>query len=240
MNTLFPRCHPKKLNWRLLYEPYYRGYPVCYKGLHHSPLIGNQLERLYDVVNRARYNQSRTLALRFDLYLPNDAALSDFDYGSHRLKDFWAYFNGELSRARLAHHPNLEFAWAREIGSVANKTHFHVLLLLNAHAIIALGNPGPSYDSTFSDNTLAHRIIRSWLAALNYPPHAQYGDLIHFQKDYYSGALLLHTLHQADEHGWSNLFYLASYFCKSGTKPVQERLRTFDVSRDYSGRNSSL
>ena len=234
MKTM-PTYHPTNRNWRLHYQATYQGLPVLYENPEDGPLVVNHLERTLNVINRARHRQSRTFAIRFDLYLPNEEQIDAIERDSHILKTFWRYLDREINASRLTHPANMAYIWARERGPVSGKTHFHVLLLLNGNAICSLGNPGPSHDGTFSDATLAHRIFRSWLWTLGYPAIVDYRHLVHFQKDLNTRALMPLLLHRDEEEPWQFLFYLASYLTKSKTKPVGEGLRTFDTSRDYAG-----
>ena len=232
MSKQAPSFHPDNRNWRLHYADHYRGYAVLCNNPDHGALIQNQLDRLIDLFERVRHNNQRTLAVRFDLYIPNDPNLSDLDHDSRRLKRFWRNLNSELEAARLANPPKLEYAWAREIGSTAHKTHFHMLIFLDANSINSLGSPAPSPDHTYADSTLAHRIIRSWLAALDYPPVYRVGNLINFQKEPHDQTLKTIKLTKSNDQGWHDLFYLASYLCKSSTKEGQRRdVRTFETSR---------
>ncbi|WP_370641543.1 inovirus-type Gp2 protein [Halorhodospira sp. 9622] len=229
-----PRYHRNNRNWRLFYEPFYKGQPVLCDHHHHGPLVENFLEQTQTLLQRTRDQNAKSLALRFDLYLPNEApGLTGIDQGSAILKNFWHNLALEFRNAQLSHPPKPEYAWARESGPTAGRTHFHVLLILDANSIRALGTPAPSNDATFSDSTLAHRIIRSWLSALGMPSTAQLGHLVNFQKNEHTRTFCAHFIHREDDHAWQHLFYLASYLCKANSKPVGQGLRTFETSRVY-------
>ncbi|WP_420797865.1 YagK/YfjJ domain-containing protein [Halorhodospira halochloris] len=231
-----PKYHTLNKNWRLHYEPYYKGLRVHCDQSNHGPLVENFLENTLEVLERARSRSVRTFAIRFDLYLPNDGTvLGNIEHNSEVLKAFWHNLDRELDNAQLANPPKKEYIWAREVGSIANKTHFHVLLTLNGNSIQSLGNPEPSFNSTFADNTLAHRIIRSWLTALGLPLVPEFGRLVYFQKAPHDGHLITYNFHREDHNAWQHLFYIASYLCKANTKPVGagQKLRTFGCSRIY-------
>ena len=235
-----PLYHPHNRNWLLHYGSDYKGLPVLYDEDRHGPLVVNFLEKTLKVLDRVKSRTSRTFALRFDLYLPPyNVRPRGTDEGSAILKDFWQNLSRELRRAHLTHKPNFDYIWAREVGAVAGRPHFHVLVLIDGNAIQTLGNPAPSPDATFSDNTMAHRITRSWLSALNLPATIDFGHLVHFQKDPYSGQFITHHLHRSDHHAWCQLFYIASYLCKAFSKQVGQGIRSFDTSRSYNRASSS-
>ncbi|MBK1653033.1 hypothetical protein CKO08_12550 [Halorhodospira halochloris] len=228
-----PRYHPLNRNWRLHYEPTYQGLPVKCERHNHSPLVENFLEKTLTLFQRTREQHPRTFALRFDLYFPADFDLAAINHGSDIMKTFWRYLDSQFNAASLAHSPKTEYIWVREIGPQSDKPHFHVLLMLDANAILTLGNPAPSPDGTYSDNTLAHRIIRSWLGALAYPALDPLGSLVYFQKDPHTGEFIRWLLDRSDDYNWTRLFYLTSYLFKAYSKPVGQGIRAFGSSRLY-------
>ena len=226
-----PKRHPNNPNWKLHYDPYYQGYPVQCGASNQSPLIQPFLDKIHHHISclrSAQYGQARTFAVRFDLRFPYAQPLGDNERADV-MHVFFYNLQRELNTLTRAH--NLKYVWVREVGQKNGKTHFHVLLLLNDHAIHTLGTPQPSADGSYSDETLAHRIIRSWAYTLGYDPVFDFGSLIFFAKDESTGGFFARTLHRDDEPAWHDLFHRVSYLAKASTKPVLSGIRTFGTSQ---------
>lgn len=228
MAKLYPKRHPDNRNLFFHYDPTFRGCEV--NGDESMPLIENYLARTHNLLAQVRGQQSRTLAIRFDLYIPQPIDPPGLAQSNQLLTNFWRLLKREIDNAHLHHPANLEYIWTRETGYYSNKSHFHVLLLINGHAIYQLGNPMASFDGSYSDATLAHRIIRAWLQALDVPPSRNQGSLVNFTQDP-SNAFFCRLLHRDEEAAWAHLFYVATYLCKANTKPIGASFHVFGTSR---------
>ena len=214
--------HPENSNLTLCLEDHYRGQPIQ---VSKGPFVRSYLRRLDWVVCRALDDYSRVFAFRFDLRFPTAQELPDYLYTNKVMDRFLASFKAKIKQNRLKagllrryiHDSNVRYVWAREIGYLG-KPHYHALILLNQDAFTALGKFELGRDNIFN------RLVEAWASALRLSVDEVSG-LVHIPENpaYY--------LHRDDERGQGELFYRASYLCKSATKAYGDGQHGFGASR---------
>jgi len=214
--------HPGNSNLTLCREDHYRGQPIQ---VNKGPFVKNYLRRLDWAVCRALDEYSRVFAFRFDLRFPAAIKLPDYLYTNEVIDRFLESFKAKIKHNRLKaglsgkyiHDSKVRYVWAREIGAFG-KPHYHFLILLNRDAFTTLGNFEPGRDNIFN------RLVGAWASALRLSVDECNG-LVHIpdKPDY--------RLHRDDELGQRELFYRASYLCKSATKAYGDGQHGFGASR---------
>ncbi|CAO1661724.1 Inovirus Gp2 family protein [Halomonas sp. NYA30] len=210
----FPKRHPDNPHWKCHYGKAYRGMP----NYHHpnGPLIAQHLNRSLYVLQQAMNGQRRTFVCRFDLHFPKGYPAAALDHNNVLLMNFWRYLKRELVAASGRYRPCLRYLWAREQTSSATH-HYHLLLLLNYDAIFKVGNYTPSPEGGYYRNNLAHRVVRSWARAIEWPLEHMKGRV----------EVCLHPITQKpveyclrhdDPQVLASVFYAASYLCKAYSK----------------------
>ncbi|NWA68522.1 inovirus Gp2 family protein [Pseudomonas reactans] len=214
--------HPDNANLMLCYEDHYLGFPIQ---VSKGPFVRNYLYSLNKVLQRAMDDCPRGFAFRFDLRFPAAIDLPDYLYTNRVMDRFLESFKAKIKHNRLKagssgkhiHDTMVRYGWAREIGFLG-KPHYHVLILLNRDAFTTLGNFEPGRDNIFN------RLVGAWASALRLSVDECDG-LVHIpdKPDY--------RLHRDDELGQRELFYRASYLCKSATKAYGDGQHGFGASR---------
>lgn len=222
-----PRNHPNNRNLRLVYSDTFRGEPVCHR-LEYGSSIDNYLARLHDTMTLACQAHTRTFAIRADLRLPDDHFPPDLYHDNQRLDVFFRRLRYELDQTATYHDPDLRYVWAREHG-LNDKPHFHLLLLFNYNAIRNLGKVYPTPDGGYNADNLYHRLVRAWAAALGRDLTAMNG-LVNITRQT-DGRLMECLLHAQDRQTFTDLFYIASYLCKTYSKPIGRGFHVFGASR---------
>ncbi|ART63155.1 YagK/YfjJ domain-containing protein [Kushneria marisflavi] len=229
---MFSHCplrHPNNDKLRLFYEDTYRGYSVIqYKK---SPLIENFLERSFFTLNLAQEKNRTTFAFRVDLHFPKAMKRSSIHNNNTVLTRFFRFFFYELKKANTKYVPSPRYLWAREqVGS--EKPHYHLMLLLNKDAYDSLGVFSPGKDGTYSRQNLYHRMMRSWLKAMNFAADEScFKQLINVSKDHLTGRPWSSILNIENWYAMNDAMYMASYLCKTYSKIINQSTHVFDSSR---------
>lgn len=143
-------------------------------------------KRIELVLDHSISKYPRLNVFRFDLRLPD--YYLDIDTPSplatNLISKFFASLkaklgNDLLKRRRLGkrvHDSELYYVWAREVGDIKNKEHYHIAIFINKDRFHSFGN----YDC--NSGSLASLVIQSWASALNIPDE-EAATLVHFPKE---------------------------------------------------------
>ncbi|WP_193075982.1 inovirus Gp2 family protein [Pseudomonas sp. FME51] len=203
--------HPDNTNLRLHYDNTFEGLPVM---VDKGPFIEQYLSRLKRTIELALDEYPRLLAFRADLRLPTGIDLPDYAYTNEVISRFFDSFIAKTrhnrcrarERNKYAHDSKVRYVWAREVGQ-RERPHYHLLILLNRDAFFTLGK----LDST-ADNMIS-RMQEAWARALGVPvEHVQ--GLVHIPDN----PVYRIDIHPEKADRLPELFYRASYLCKSATK----------------------
>lgn len=213
--------HSKNTNLNLHHHSTYRGFPVQTT---RGPLIVEYLDRSMAVVNRTLQQYARVFAFRVDVRFPSGQCDSYFD-DNHVLERFFASFKAKIRHNRdkareanpHAHESVVRYIWSREVGQ-HGVPHYHVVFLLNNDAFCTLGQ----YE--LGRANLFNRLHEAWASALGISVENAVG-LVHFPDNPY------YFLRREDPASIANLFYRASYLCKSDTKQYGDGAHAFGTSR---------
>lgn len=200
----------------------YSSYPIL---ANIGPLNPYYLERIYTTINRALVDHPRTLAIRFDLRLPDGYGDAGSDLMTKFLESLKAQIKADLYRRSMqgkrVHECNVRYVWVRERYN-SDSPHFHVVILLNHDTYHALG----AYSDDQGRN-MASRIKRAWASALRRLPEHMLG-LVHFPNNpLYS----LNANSYDFERTKADLFRRLSYFAKLKTKEYGTGSRSFGCSQ---------
>jgi hypothetical protein len=210
-------------NLSLYNESLYKGLKVNNNGT----LILNYLESLYSTIQKSLDDYSKTFGLRFDLRYP--AHLQDEEINDGEIiKTFIDSLKSQIKSDRVkvareqtrAHPTKLRYIWCKEV-STAKQCHFHFLILLSGHAYRDKGRLQSTNMNT------GRRIIKAWDRALNkgsFQPIDTSG-LVEFPEN---GSYIVN---RGNKKELNDLFYRASYLCKSNTKTYINRKHSFGKSR---------
>ncbi len=209
-------------NLQLHYEDTYQGLPVQTK---HGPLILEYLDLLYLTLWRALYEHPRTFAFRVDLRFPKKLSAAAFLASNIMMERFFASFKAKIRHNRAAakkknphaHDSAVRYVWARETSSEGGP-HFHLVIFLNHDAFFTVG----LFEST--KKNIFHRLQEAWASALGRNIEQVMG-LVHIPDNpcYY--------VQRDDQKSIEQLFYRASYLCKSDTKYYGNGSHGFGSSR---------
>jgi len=132
-------------------------------------------QRIELALNHAIEQYPRLNVVRFDLYLPDYYQCLDIPkaVANNLISRFFASLKARLSsdaiqRRRLGHRVHdtgLYYVWAREVGELAGKEHYHIAIFINKDRFHSLG----SYDC--NSGSLASLIIKAWASALGIPDY---------------------------------------------------------------------
>jgi len=209
-----------KFNSEIVDGDAYRGYPLMrVKG----PFVARYLDRIIAVMESSLAAHPRTLAVRFDLRLPQHARV----WTEHRLMDrFMASLKEKIKWARYraaraakdgrVHQSEVHYVWAREVGQ-RGRPHYHVVLFLNRDAFSALGKYEAGRDNLYC------RIMEAWASTLKLLVEDAVG-LVHIPRN------AVFRVDASCEVSKDAFFKRASYLTKSATK-VQESRHSFGGSR---------
>lgn len=229
---MFPRLplrHPDNDKLRLFYEETYCGYSVMQH--EKGPLIENFLERSLFMLNLAQEENRTTFAFRVDLHFPDAMPRLPMHENNDVLTRFFRFFFYELGKANTKYPPTPRYLWARE-QAFSNKPHYHLMLLLNKDAFDSLGIFAPDNDGIYSRQNLYHRMMRSWLKAMNFnADNPRFHQLVNVSKNPVTGAPWSRILHRHDWHALDETMYMVSYLCKAYSKPVNQGMQVFNSSR---------
>nr|WP_314399380.1 inovirus Gp2 family protein [Pseudomonas lundensis] len=218
--------HPHNTNLHLHHDDTFEGLPVM---VEKGPFVRQYLSRLKRTIDLTLGQYSRVLAFRVDLRLPLGVDLPEYAYTNEVISRFVASFSAKIEhnrdkareRSLYAHGCKVRYVWAREVGH-GNRPHYHLLILLNRDAYRAVGRLVSMRPRVFS------RMEEAWASALGLPDD-QVDGLVHipcnaeYRVDRYVRA--------DDEDMLPDLFYRASYLCKSATKLYGDNHHGFGCSR---------
>lgn len=217
--------HPSNTNLTLLYGDYFHGLPVM---VDKGPFITEYLECLKSTIDYTFADYSRVLAFRCDLRLPCRDGLSSYIYTnqviSRFVESFKAKIESDRARARsnnqYAHGSRVRYFWVREEGCLG-KPHYHLLILLNKDAYYTVGRLD-------SDRTnMVGRLTEAWASALSLPVE-QVSGLVHIPNN---AQYRIDLNDPSGIHVLAELFYRASYLCKSATKTYGSNQHGYGSSR---------
>lgn len=217
---------------RHLYNPAHRlWWADCYQGMwvqaQKGPLIENYLESLLCVMNQARNDCGRLLAIRVDLRFPV-GYMGYAGTDNRPISSFLYYLHSQLDIAGITKPHKMRYAWCHE-RSTSQHHHYHLLLLLNGDAYNTLGCMMKSEDGGYGYNNLYHRIVRAWADSLNWPQEGM--ELLARIPEKPCGGLATWFFRSDDQAAFANVFGAASYLCKEATKPIGQGVHCFDASR---------
>lgn len=204
-------CSNKNITLKRILE--YNGHPVLGEP---GPLVLEYLERSNQTLFNALKEHPRTLAVRFDLRLPDES------YDSRVISKFVdslkAKIRHNVTISRKNAHPTaVRYIWTKEYGT-SHKPHYHVVLFLNRDTYSSIG------DFKLGNNNLYNRINEAWASALGLHRDDCIG-LVHIPDNH------CYHVYREDRESIGNLFKRISYLCKSATKRYINHQRVFGCSR---------
>lgn len=218
--------HPENTNLRLHHDDTFEGLPVM---VEKGPFVRQYLSRLKHTIDLALEQYSRILAYRVDLRLPVGIDLPDHAYRNKVISDFIESFKAKIKRNRdkacernpCAHDCKVRYVWAREVGW-GGRPHYHLLIVLNRDAYYTVGRLRSEADNMIS------RMQEAWASALGLADN-QVDGLVEIPRN--AEYRVDRYVRAGDEDVLPDLFYRASYLCKSATKSYGDRQRSFDASK---------
>ncbi|MDT4842474.1 Inovirus Gp2 [compost metagenome] len=221
----YPLRHPDNPNLHLHYGDTFEGFPIQSEV---APFIRECLSDLKRTIDLALAEYPRVLAFRVDLRLPQGIELPDFAYTNQVISRFFEsftkkiqYHQGRVAERSYSRGCKVRYVWSREIGQ-GGRQHYHLLILLNRDAYYTIGRLGSDRVNMIS------RIDESWAGALGLPVDLVTG-LVHIPKN--AEYLIDRVKRQGKGDELDDLFYRASYLCKTATKSYGDRQRGFGASR---------
>lgn len=220
-----PLRNPMNTRLKNHYAPCFEQYDVQQHDK--GPLINQYLERTESVFQKALGDYSRVLALRLDLRFPEGYYREDDS--NALINQFFKQLQRTVDAAKTKHPTIIRYTWAREQYQSAHP-HYHVFLLLNYDTYYCLGAMRPSPSGFYEERGLFHQIVRAWAHVLKiYDIDA--AGLVHIPSDPFTKQLYCQRLDRFDQCSISNAFYVASYLCKSFSKPHGNGYHCFGSSR---------
>lgn len=190
-----------------------------------GPFIREYLNRLQQTMVRALAQYPRVFAFRVDLRLPTGTELPEYAFTNEVVERFIESFKAKIkhnrSQARRlnkhAHDSRVRYVWARELGQYG-KPHYHLAILLNRDAFMALGKFEIGRGNMFN------RLVEAWASALGLSVEAVSG-LVEIPGN------PSYPMSRDEPAGQEAFFYRASYLCKSATKVFGDGSHGFGCSR---------
>ncbi len=191
------------------------------------------LSSIYNLMDRAMAEHTRTTVLRFDLHLPNLYTYLEEPTQEHCsnvitrfIESFKAQVRADIARkereGKRVHPCTVRYVWAKEMNRAA-QPHYHVALILNKDAYFGFG------DYRELRNNLAGKLYRAWASALMYKNPEDVMSLIHIPSDtpYY------HLDRNSSDYPQqcNDVFRRLSYLAKYETKQYGSRNKNFSCSR---------
>lgn len=218
------RRHPKNTNLRLHYDQNFEGLPVM---VDKGPFIEQYLSRLKRTIEFALNDYPRLLAFRIDLHFPAGTGLLEEADSNAVISRFMESFKAKVRHNRCrareinryAHDSRVRYVWAREVGQ-GERPHYHLLVLLNRDAYYTPGRLESGADNMIS------RLQEAWASALGMSVEYVRG-LVHIPRN---------PVYRVDRSTKKvdclpEMFYRASYLCKSRTKSYGSGQWGFGTSR---------
>lgn len=218
--------HPDNTNLRLHHDDTFEGLPVM---VEKGPFVWQYLSRLKHTIDLALEQYPRLLAFRADLRLPVGIDLPDHAYRNKVVSDFIESFKAKIKHNRdkarernpFAHTCKVRYVWAREVGW-GGRPHYHLLILLNRDAYYTVGRLRSEAGNMIS------RMQEAWASALGLHDN-QADGLVEIPRN--AEYRVDRYVRVGDEDVLPDLFYRASYLCKTATKSYGDRQRSFDTSK---------
>jgi len=218
--------HPDNTNLSLHYESTFEGLPVM---VEKGPFIAEYLTALKRVIDLALREYPRLLAFRVDLRLPTGIRLPDYAYRNGVISRFIESFKAKIehnrSKAReqnkYAHACKVRYFWVRERGQ-GQTYHYHLLILLNRDAYYTIGRLQSEADNMIS------RMEEAWASALGLSVDQVEGLVNIPDRAVYR---IDRNVRAGSGNALSELFYRASYLCKTATKAYGHNQHSYGYSR---------
>lgn len=215
--------NPSNRNQTLHYEGTFRGLPVQ---TDHGPLVADYLDALYFVLQKSLAAHRRVCAFRFDLRFPIGMEAWDDIIRNALMTRFMESLKAKIRHDRqrakerrdYAHDTDVRYVWAREVGLLDGRVHYHVAVLVNGDAYFALGKLNSDRQN------MASRIQAAWASALGLPLERTMG-LVHFPDN------AVYRFDQCSPLEVADFFHRASYLCKANTKQFGLGHHGFGTSR---------
>lgn len=214
--------HPLNSNLHLYHDCTYQGMPIqADKG----PFVEEYLALLSETMRRALVEYPRVFAFRVDLRLPARRPISRHVPDSSAIRRFLASFNSKINHDRKiskalygrAHACRVRYVWAREVAG-SGYPHYHLVIFLNQDAFFTLGRLTSGAENMF------RRLEGAWASALGMSLGMVSGLVeIPINPGY--------RVRRDDIESQKELFYRASYLCKSATKNYGDFHHCFGASR---------
>lgn len=210
----------------LHYAHEFQGIPVDQS---QGPLIARHLQALHNLIQRAQAAHPDTLAVRFDLHVPNTFHTSvTLDQGNGLISLFWQELFEQFFQGSPSAPLGLRFAWSRDHPTHSGGVIYKVLALVNTRAFHGLYARTAEPDLVRS-NSLAGCILRAWGQALRLPgPPPQ--ELVSFPLDPCTGEPQSMRLSPRNGTAWQRLFTETSSLCKAEGKPLGRGFCVFRTS----------
>ncbi|KRV02530.1 transposase [Pseudomonas aeruginosa] len=225
-NQRYRLRYPANTNLSQYYDETFEGLPLM---LSKGPFIREHLARLKRTIELAMAQYPRVLAFRVDLRLPQGIDLPDYAYTNEVITRFFESFTKKIQHHQkrvgergYARGCKVRYVWSREVGQRGRRPHYHLLILLNRDAYYTVGRLRSERVNMIS------RMEGSWAGALGISAD-QVKGLVDIPKN--AEYLLNRDVRPDDIDELSELFYRASYLCKTATKRYGDRQRGFDTSR---------
>lgn len=200
----------------------------------HAPFNEYYLQRLQSVVEMARHNHTRTLAVMLLLRLPDyqdtgDSIANNPATDTKVMTRFIEALNARIDayqhrRQKAGKRVNvcqLTYAWVREYGE-QGKPHYHAVLFVNNDTFRGLG------DYRHCGDNLGSFIEEAWCSALGLGSVLEYRTLVHFPDNplYYLDPKA--PGFNVIKHG---LLCRLSYLAKERSKIYSKEVRSFGCSQ---------
>jgi len=196
-----------------------------------GPFCDQHLSRLYQTTMRAVGDHHKTLAIRFDLRLPDN--YDDSEYMLNQVigrffESLKAKIAHDRQRARQctpkSHDSRLRYVWSQ--GSLDQEPLWHCIIFLNEDTYPNLGAVDAEQEAICSC------IHSAWVGALQLGL-CETRSLVFFPQNacYHLSARPDSNFHHGEIEGLEALFKRASYICKLDTKQYGRRAHGFGSSR---------
>ncbi|WP_404375250.1 inovirus-type Gp2 protein [Vreelandella aquamarina] len=227
--------HPDNDKLRLYFEELYQRYEVQQKVVKgkYYPLIENYLESTVNEIISATKCQPRTFIFRADLKFPAFMERSSMHDNNHVLSRFFRFFKYELTKASAPYRMSLRYIWARE-QDTSDKPHYHLVIMLNKGVFDSIGSPLPDEFGSYTRQNIYHRMMRSWLKAMDFHHEEPLGQLITIGEHPMNGLPWTGVLARHDWCAINEAVYVCSYLCKAYTKQIGQGIQVFNTSQGKS------
>lgn len=230
------RRHPDNTHLTYHHSGPWNGYDVQ---LQRGPLFIPYLERIHQTMEQAIHRQASTMAVRIDLYLPDNGYVRSGDWFGLFIRSLKEQVDVDLSRrereGRWVPDWKLDYTAVEEkVGD--QQVHYHACLFLNGEIYRGLGEfpVGRGFDpDVLGDpraeraDSLAKKIVMAWARALGMTMREAAG-LVHFPT---GGVYRLRRSSPGFEATEAGLFNRLSYLAKAQSKRFGRGGRNIRYSR---------